>query len=312
MPATESLTIEIQGDSSGLSQALDDALAKVESLQSAADGAATAAAGIGGKFATISSALQPLQQIGQQLTRITQQAQALGQQPISLNVQPALSALQMLMSAIQAVAAQLSALSMPGGGPTRGPAGTGGGGGSAGGSGGSSPRNSSPQSSPARTSAPQYSHVPPPLSDSPMGAPRWGSPSETAMSASHRSPISRSNVRESTRSESPLRQPISRQYQAPAQRVIAASAHLPIRDFSVASQTSTRESSTPDSRRVTSAQSSFSSSVTSLDRSAQWDHSSSTVNHFGGITIEVRETADVNHLIRDLRLQGLTTRHRQG
>ena len=37
-----------------------------------------------------------------------------------------------------------------------------------------------------------------------------------------------------------------------------------------------------------------------------------TINHFGGITIEVRETADVNSLMRDLRLQGLSTRHRQG
>jgi hypothetical protein len=40
--------------------------------------------------------------------------------------------------------------------------------------------------------------------------------------------------------------------------------------------------------------------------------SSAITNHFGGITIAVRETADVNSLMRDLRLQGLSLRHRQG
>lgn len=38
----------------------------------------------------------------------------------------------------------------------------------------------------------------------------------------------------------------------------------------------------------------------------------STTNHFGGITIQVRETADVNALVRDLRLQGIHLRNRRG
>jgi hypothetical protein len=59
--------------------------------------------------------------------------------------------------------------------------------------------------------------------------------------------------------------------------------------------------------------SAFPSEFGSTGRSySSLDQSSSTVNHYGGITIEVRETADVNALIRDLRLQGLSTRHRQG
>lgn len=37
-----------------------------------------------------------------------------------------------------------------------------------------------------------------------------------------------------------------------------------------------------------------------------------TTNHFGGITIQVRETADVNALVRDLRLQGIHLRNRRG
>lgn len=39
---------------------------------------------------------------------------------------------------------------------------------------------------------------------------------------------------------------------------------------------------------------------------------STTNNHFGGITINVQETADVNALIRDLRLQGAHLRNRRG
>jgi hypothetical protein len=39
---------------------------------------------------------------------------------------------------------------------------------------------------------------------------------------------------------------------------------------------------------------------------------SATTNHFGGITVNVRETADVNALVRDLRLQGIHLRNRRG
>lgn len=127
MPATESLTIEIQGDSSGLSQALDSALEKIDSLQSAAEGASNAAGGVGARLANVSAAIQPLQLVSQQLMRISQQAQVLSQQSISLNVQPALSALQSLMSAIQAVASQLRTLSQAGGDPVRGSVGGAGG-----------------------------------------------------------------------------------------------------------------------------------------------------------------------------------------
>lgn len=248
MPATESLTIEIQGDSSGLSQALDSALAKVESLRSTADNAATAAGGIGGRLANISSALQPLQLVSQQLTRISQQAQALNRQPISLNVQPALSALQSLMSAIQAVAARLSALSQMGGGGIRGPLGAGGGAGSA--RGGPGAASSSSLGAVLRTGA-QLANAPTPGTVELM----------TAVS-------------------------------------LAATQTPVLGDIPATGRNSG---------------SAFPSEFGSTSRSySSLDQSSSTVNHYGGITIEVRETADVNALIRDLRLQGLSTRHRQG
>ena len=272
MPATESLTIEIQGDSSGLSQALDDALARVESLHSAADSASSSAAGIGGRLASVSTALQPLQQVGQQLSRISQQAQALSQQPITLNVQPALSALQSLMSAIQTVAAQLSAISTFGG-----RSGGGYGGGPRGDS-GSGPRSSAGGSSPGSSSS---------LSTG-MSSP---------MSAPYLNILTQSTFAQSSAQASPP---------------IADASQLPVRDMFPASQSGSFPGGENDSRVMSRGSTSFSSGASSLDRSTQLDHSSSTINHFGGITIEVRETADVNSLMRDLRLQGLSTRHRQG
>ena len=86
---------------------------------------------------------------------------------------------------------------------------------------------------------------------------------------------------------------------------------LPIRPLVPDPQNSPSLTGSVDSRGIPRS-SSFSSTSHSLEQSSSLDNSSSTVNHFGGITIEVRETADVNSLMRDLRLQGLATRHRQG
>ena len=318
MPATESLTIEIQGDSSGLSQALDDALARVESLQSAAESASSSAAGIGGRLASVSTALQPLQLVSQQLTRISQQASALAQQPISLNVQPALSALQSLMAAIQAVAAQLRTLSLPG--PGRGPIGPGGP------SPGTSPRPSpssgtSAQSAPASYALGAAAMAAPsglanPMSGrgtSPVGpaGPSPGiSPNQLLMmGAAPREALSESrvfaHVRGTTGDESPPQTP-SRHHG------ISDPTQLPIRTREPSSASHLSQSTPLDSRGTPRTSSSFSTSADSTPQSPALDNSSSTVNHFGGITIEVRETAAVNALMRDLRLQGLATRHRQG
>jgi len=245
MSATESLTIEIQGDSSGLSQALDSALAKVESLQTAADNAASAAGSVGSRLASVATAMQPLQLVSQQLTRISQQAQVLSQQSITLNVQPALSALQSLMSAIQAVASRLSSLSLTGGGPIRGP--VGGGAGTLGGSGGAGAASTADAASRSLTSL-VVSTAPYSL-DSGNG-------------------------------------------------ISLATGQAPLVDFVPSARRNTSPLSPSDSRGASSL--------------STFDQSSSTVNHFGGITIEVRETGDINALMRDLRLQGLSTRHRQG
>ena len=87
---------------------------------------------------------------------------------------------------------------------------------------------------------------------------------------------------------------------------------LPIHDLVPNSPNSPSLTGPLDARGRPGTLSSISSSPSSREQSSSLDNSSSTVNHFGGITIEVRETADVNSLMRDLRLQGLATRHRQG
>ena len=292
MPATESLTIEILGDSSGLSQALDDALSRVESLQSAAETASTSAGGIGGRLASVSTSLQPLQLVGQQLTRISQLAQALGQQPITLNVQPALSALQSLMAAVQAVAAQISAISLPGPGPVTGP----------GGSGGPAPSGS------LRTSLSAGSYVAPSL----VVFPRVEAAPLAAVSETRASVSSHAFQVNDAKSMAIPQIPWDKPVQTSRPHMVSDATQLVIRELVASDPHSSGFISTPDARRANSSPTAFHSSTSSLDRSIQHDQSSSTVNHFGGITIEVRETADVNSLMRDLRLHGLSTRHRQG
>lgn len=317
MPATESLTIEILGDSSGLSQALDDALARVESLQSASESASSSAGGIGGRLASVSTALQPLQQVSQQLSRISQQASALAQQPISLNVQPALSALQSLMAAIQAVAAQLSALSQPG--PRMGPIGPGGP------SPGTPPRTSpSPGASAASTlaTAPSLGTTAMTAMAAPSGVANAAMASGTEGPGGQSSALMASLWASATRATTPESPSVAHSgtvieqggHPEATRRTLTLTdpAQLPIREWGSASPNGSPRESALDSRGAARTPASFSSSATSIEQSTPLDNSSSTVNHFGGITIEVRETADVNALMRDLRLQGLATRHRQG
>ena len=111
--STESLTIEIQGDSSGLAEALNQALTQIQSLQNSADDAVTFAEGISSRLSQVSTSLTPLGQVQLALSRISQQAAAIGQQPITLNVESALASLSGLMQAIEAVAAALRLLSVP-------------------------------------------------------------------------------------------------------------------------------------------------------------------------------------------------------
>jgi hypothetical protein len=281
MPS-EALTIQIQGDSSSLAASLDDALSRIQSLQSSAEAAGASAEGIGGRLGGVSAALAPLNQVGQALTRISQQAAAIGQQPININVQPALASLQSLLSMIQSVAAQLQALSNPvsgfsnpGSGPTASPS-------------SGSPRASNSSmtvSGPARTSSVQSSLA--------LPSPQVYRSAATSTSG----PLS------FVAGPSQFNSSVERQLTQRESRTITLPASEPAAIADRSLNRTTSEKAEPPTLPFQSAE-----TPPVTERSM----SSSVTNHFGGITIAVRETADVNSLMRDLRLQGLSLRHRQG
>ncbi|MEZ5943796.1 MAG: hypothetical protein R3C18_20565 [Planctomycetaceae bacterium] len=118
MSYTESLTVRILGDSSGLHQELSRVEQALNGLHERIESTNQAGAKISQVFQRVGNASRPLQQLGNLLNQVRQRAQALGQTPITLNVRPALAALQQLMSAIAATANQLRTLSFGGGGPS--------------------------------------------------------------------------------------------------------------------------------------------------------------------------------------------------
>jgi hypothetical protein len=282
MPA-ESLTIEIQGDSSSLAASLDDALLRIQSLQSSADAAGASAEGIGGRLAGVSSALGPLNQVGQALTRVSQQAAVIGQQPITLNVEPALASLQALLSAIQSVAAQLQTLSSPVGGiPGTGPGlpGTPSGSGS------------------SRTSGASMSAI---------GPARSMSTTDTFAAPAPLAPRSHLSVPPGSFSLVTIPSPPSSSIERYLTTRESRSVTLPV-PSQIDSPDWTQSLTAPSRPPRPGMQFQRADQSMATDRST----TSMVTNHFGGITIEVRETADVNSLMRDLRLQGLSLRHRQG
>ena len=282
MPA-EALTIEILGDSSSLAASLDEALSRIQSLQSSADAASASAEGIGGRLSGVSSALGPLNQVGQALTRVSQQAAAIGQQPITLNVEPALASLQVLLTTIQSVAAQLQLLSSPVGGIP-----------------GSRPGlpGTSSVTGPSRTSSASMAAVGPARSMSTASAFTFQTSSTPRTNA--------------------LPLPGSFSFATvPSRPNSWVERHLTTRDtrsvtLSNPAQVDSRER--PQGLVAQDRLSRPASQFQRFDQSTVTDRSTTSMvtNHFGGITIEVRETADVNSLMRDLRLQGLSLRHRQG
>lgn len=298
MPAAESLTIEITGDSSGLSEALQEAQAQIESLQTAASTASSTAEGVGSHLARVSTAIQPLQQVGQLLSRISQQSQAIGQMPLTLNVQPALSALQTLMSAINAVAASLSALSQPMGG---GSVPSSGGGGVSG-----------PSSAASRMTT-----------NSVLLAPQQRAMAATSAAPTHTVIASNSLASRFVSDTTPVRPPAhwsaasrSTVMTTESPRIVAPGVSISNLD-QIPIQLTQSLVSDPEKdaldKRVVGGHPKV--PMTSESRSTLREASlptTSTTNHFGGITIEVKETADVNSLLRDLRLQGLSLRHRHG
>lgn len=119
---SESLTVRILGDSSGLQQELSNVEQSISQLHDRITSATQAGQQVGTALGRVANATGPLQQVSNLLSRVTQQARALSQQPITLNVRPAIAALNQLMQVINQVASQLRNLSLGGGGGGGGPA----------------------------------------------------------------------------------------------------------------------------------------------------------------------------------------------
>ncbi|SFH68448.1 hypothetical protein [Planctomicrobium piriforme] len=266
MPLTETLTVQILGDSSDLQQELTQVADLLAGLQQQLADAAGATGEFGNAFQGLSSALRPLQGISNQLAAISQQIQALAQQPVTLSVAPALEALQQLLQAAQATAQQLAALNLSiglggllptggGEGPVRGYA-----------TGGlvSGPTGIDQVS--ARLTAGEYIL------------------NSQAVATIGVTQLDRLNDGRT----SALRIP------NPTWQSATASTARPTFASAVPTH-STRQSNNSVLQRE------FSGLV-----------GQQTTNHFGGIEINVRETANVDQLLHDLRRQGIGQQHRRG
>ena len=110
MPFSESLTVRILGDSSGLQRELDDVLSRLDELQSKLADSADSANQLTRAFRQVAQVVSPLQRVGSLLARIDQQLRAISQRPITLNVNPALQALQQLMQVARQAAAAIQAI----------------------------------------------------------------------------------------------------------------------------------------------------------------------------------------------------------
>ncbi|MEZ6065178.1 MAG: hypothetical protein R3B90_05610 [Planctomycetaceae bacterium] len=235
---TESLTVHILGDSSGLRAELEGALhglnefqSRLTSITSSGDQLASSLGGVG----KVGPALQSVSQL---LNRITTQIRLLGQSPVTIDVSPALAALQRLLGMIELAAARLKQL-------TGGPAGNIVGG---------------PTALPAASRP---------------GSPAVGLPDLAGAGA-------------------------SANYSA---RLDAANSSIVNIDHLVA------PSSPIGSPGVAASDGTRSSRSTAQDVLSA---GGPTSNFFGGIAINVQSGAEVNNIVRDLRLQGIHLRHRRG
>jgi hypothetical protein len=229
---TESLTLRILGDSSGLRRELDGVLGQLDSFRQKVADLSSTGQQLAKAFSGLSQATAPLQQVSKLLTQITQQVRTLGQAPLSLNIQPALNALQRLTAAIDAIAARLRAIAVfPSPGRPVGPA--------------------APASPAGPILPPKYA----------AGGLVTGPPGLDQVPA----------------------------LLTAGEFVLNRHAAATLGADVLHSLNATPASTSP----VTTS-------------------TSATNNHFGGITINVRESADVNNVVRDLRLQGIHLRNRRG
>lgn len=277
---SESLTVRILGDSSHLREELEAAVGHLDAFEKRLAGGGTLGERLNEGLGGVSAALAPLERVHQLLTGVQQRMETIRQTPLTINVQPALAALLKLSAAIEAVAARLAGLAAAS--LSAGMA-----------KGATSQAGAPPAASPAAAVPGPASPVSP-LAASAVLPDRSPLPSSSSSS----DPPSRAAGDHFFRLGSPEFTP-----------VLAAVSEPRFPRFSDSSAEASPSAATllpvlEEFRRT--------EVPLPLSRTAPAPPPVMTTNHFGGITIQVRETADVNHLIRDLRLQGIHLRNRRG
>lgn len=126
---SESITVTLTADSSGLQSELQNVVSQLDNLKSRVQSVQQGFQQAGSAANSLGSAVGPVQSLGRALEQVASQVDSLSHMSISLNVTPALNSLSMLSQAVAQVAAQLQSLSfpigpgVPFGGPTSGPRG---------------------------------------------------------------------------------------------------------------------------------------------------------------------------------------------
>ncbi|QDT33630.1 hypothetical protein [Thalassoglobus polymorphus] len=287
MSFSESLTVRILGDSSDLQRELDSVLNRFDDLKSRITESTNSARQFSSSFSRLSQSIGPLQQVSNLIARIGQQLQSISQRPITLNVSSAMQALQQLTQAAQRTAGAIQAIpSVPSVGPASLPLPFPGGG-------------RVPNQPPRR------------MASGGLVSGRSGIDRVPANLTSGEYVINRSAVEAlglgflEALNSVPNRVRIDERESIGSRPSRVAGLGSPP---AFSSLPSLQGSLTKPTRSDGQFQRPVKSRVETRDLS----QNTLTNNHFGGITIEVSEAADSESLLRNLELQGIGRRIRQG
>jgi len=289
---SESLTVRILGDSSGLRREIDNAISQVDRLEDRLGAAVNSSNRLGQSLRTISGALGPLRQLVNVLTQVNQQLTSISRRPIALNVSPAISALQRLTQAAQMAAAAISSIM---GGIIRGfppiPPGVGPGGGN------------------TSKTGPRVGFASGGLVAGPTGIDRVDARLTSGEYVINREAVSRYGISYLDQ----LNQQSAQLLTSPAYSVTQ------LAEPSQQNQTWSSLETLDQSRQLAltnqQSRSTTSSSTFAQHRSLASQESQTTQrteNHFGGITVNMQSNADLDSFFRDLRSQGISLRYRRG
>ncbi|WP_417849055.1 hypothetical protein [Thalassoglobus sp.] len=287
MSFSESLTVRILGDSSELQHELDSVLNRFDDLKSRISESTNSARQFSSSFSRLSQAIGPLQQVSNLIARIGQQLQSISQRPITLNVSSAMQSLQQLTQAAQRTAAAIQAIpSVPSVGPA-----------------------SLPLPFPGGGRVP--SQTPRRMASGGLVSGRSGIDRVPANLTSGEYVINRSAVEALGLGFLEALNSVPNRVRIDGNEFIGSGAPqvagLGHRESS-SSLSSLQGPQTKPTRRDGQIQGRVRSRVESRD----FSQTSMTNNHFGGITIEVSEAAESEALLRNLELQGIGRRIRQG